>query len=230
MTTNGHIPRHRQYSLTLKQRTAIDLLLAGKNDREVAEHLGADRSTITKWRLYDPQFQVALDRRRAELWPVASDYVRALLPTALATMDEQLRVGPNRGRLALDFVVRAGLLGKPYSGTIATAGIGPTSMDQLLDREVRRHRAASRAGAPPGDGAPDDDTPITPEERAAAYDRLMARLDQPDAVDPDDPDYPDAPDALADPASVAVSAPSAVSPEAPPPPVSAATRTMSSFR
>ena len=36
--------------LTPKQQTAIDLLLAGKNDRETAEALAVHRTTISRWR------------------------------------------------------------------------------------------------------------------------------------------------------------------------------------
>ena len=221
MTTNGHIPTTRRYSLTLAQRRAIDLLLAGKNDREVAAQLGIGRSTVARWRHGDPKFQTALDRRRAQLWPVASDHVRALLPTALSTMDEQLRVGPNRGRLALDFIFRAGLLGKPYSGDLATAGIGPTSLDDRLDQEVLRHRAATRAPHPAGDDGPDqdDDAPITEEERDAAFQRLTARLEQSDVEDWDGDADNVSQNGAPDPASAPVSAP-----------VSASVTSMSSFR
>jgi hypothetical protein len=218
MRTNPHNPgpHNRRYSLTLTQRNAIDLLLAGKNDRQVSEQLGVERSTVTRWRLYDSQFQVALDRRRAQVWPAANDHARSLLPTALATMDEQLRVGPNRGRLALDYVFRAGLLGKPYSGDLATAGIGPTSLQERLDQEVLRHRATTRAATPTGDTAEEDDTPITQEERDAASARLAARLAEPDPEDPDDA-----------PSSTPKSATNGATNGATP---SASTRAMSSFR
>ena len=232
MSTNQHTPHHphpRQYSLTLAQRRAIELLLRGRNDREVAEELGVGRSTVARWRLRDPKFQLALDRRRAAIWPTANDLVRSLLPTALASMEEQLRVGPNRGRLTLDFVTRAGLLGKPYSGAIATAGIGPTSMADLLDREVLRYRAATR---PPTtgdaeDGADPAPLPITDADRDAAYQRLMDRLAAPDP-DEDDEDGDEQPAAPA--AAAASSAPSVgAAPNGHAPTVSASTRTMSSF-
>ena len=52
----------------LPQLNAIDLLPPGKTDTEAAELLGLHRTTVTKWRLYDPVFQAALNRRRAEAW------------------------------------------------------------------------------------------------------------------------------------------------------------------
>jgi len=175
MDTNRYNPNRRQYALTLPQRAAIDLLLRGANDRQIAEQLGVGRVTVTRWRLYDPKFQVELNRLRTEAWPGATHGLRALLPAALDTLSEQLRISPMRGRLALDLVVRSGLLGKPYSGAIATSGIGPETMDGLLDQEVLRHRAA--AGEPADDASP---APITDDDRDAAYDRLIARLNAPD--------------------------------------------------
>ena len=42
-------------------------------------------------------------------------------PSAIGTLYDQLRSAPNRGRLALDLLAKAGLVGKPYSGTLAVA-------------------------------------------------------------------------------------------------------------
>jgi DNA-binding CsgD family transcriptional regulator len=40
--------------LTLAQENAIDLLIIGKPDREVAECLGIARETVTRWRHEHP--------------------------------------------------------------------------------------------------------------------------------------------------------------------------------
>ena len=172
MPTNHYINTRRKYALTAKQRHAMDLILGGLNDRQVAEQVGVHRVTVTNWRLYDPQFQLALNNRRTQLWAGGTDVIRTVLPEALDSLREQLRSHPNRGRLALDLVFRAGLLGRPYAGDLATMGVGPLTMEDLLDQEVLQHRAA--AGQPPAgeDGSP---LPISEEERDAAYDRLVAR-------------------------------------------------------
>jgi hypothetical protein len=84
-TPNGTPVYARQHSRTptLPQLNAIDLLAAGKTDSEAAELLNLSRTTVTKWRLYDPVFQAALNRRRAEVWGAAADRLRSLIPTAL---------------------------------------------------------------------------------------------------------------------------------------------------
>jgi len=183
MPTNPDNPKKRRYSLTLQQRSAIDLLLAGLNDRQVADKIGVARSSVTHWRLNDSQFHVEIERRRAELWPGSTDSMLSLLPTALDALREQLVIGSARGRLALDLVSRAGLMGKLYSGQLATAYAKPATMEDLIDREVLRHRAATRTGPPPDEdsdtAAPPAPDPITEEERDAAYERLLARRDAP---------------------------------------------------
>jgi hypothetical protein len=189
MPTNHYKHIRRQYALTDQQRNAMDLILAGLNDRQVAEQVGVHRVTVTNWRLYDPQFQLALNNRRAQLWAGGTDVIRTVLPEALESLREQLRSHPNRGRLALDLVFRAGLLGRPYAGDLATMGVGPLTMDQLLDQEVLHHRAATGQPAAGDDGSP---LPISEEERDAAYDRLVARANAP--VSEDDADDADGAD------------------------------------
>jgi hypothetical protein len=187
MPTNHYINTRRQYALTAKQRHAMDLILGGLNDRQVAEQVGVHRVTVTNWRLYDPQFQLALNNRRTQLWAGGTDVIRTVLPEALDSLREQLRSHPNRGRLALDLVFRAGLLGRPYAGDLATMGVGPLTMDELLDREVLHHRAAT--GQP---AAGEDPLPITEEERDAAYDRLVERANAPVPDDDSGDDEDDA--------------------------------------
>jgi len=42
--------------LSVEQLNAIDLLVTGKTDQEVADLVGVSRSTVTFWRLYNPTF------------------------------------------------------------------------------------------------------------------------------------------------------------------------------
>ena len=88
----------RAHGLTVAQQNAIELLSTGLHDAAVADRIGVTRSTVTRWRLYDPGFQAALNARRATLWGGAADGLRAALPAALETILDQLVVGPNRGQ------------------------------------------------------------------------------------------------------------------------------------
>ena len=179
----GKLSYKRANGLTVAQRNAIDLLITGATDAGVANVVGVKQTTVAKWRLYDPLFKVELNRLRAEAWGGASDSLRLVIPMALDTMRDQLRVGPSRGRLALDLLSRIGLMGKPNSGALAApgrdanpdnpVGIGHTSLDDLLDAEVRRRRAALLSEDPDFPIA-QPSAPVTDDEREAAYEHLSA--------------------------------------------------------
>ena len=117
----------RAHGLTAEQFNAVEHLLIGQTDAETAKGVGVSRETVTRWRLYDVAFQAHLEQRRRDVWAGAVDAVRAILPQAAQTIYGELRVGRNRGRLALDLLTRAGLMGKPYSGALgAFAEPSPT--------------------------------------------------------------------------------------------------------
>jgi hypothetical protein len=119
VTTENDNSLQESTPLTPEQERAMALLLFGASDQKVADHVGRHRVTVTKWRLYDPVFREEFRRRRRELWNGSVDSLRALLPSAITTLHDQLHSAPNRGRLALDLLAKAGLMGKPYSGALA---------------------------------------------------------------------------------------------------------------
>ena len=73
--------------LTVEQLNAVDLLVAGQSDREVAATVGVTRQTVGGWRNYNPWFRAELTRRRNEVWRTSGDRLRALIPKALATLE-----------------------------------------------------------------------------------------------------------------------------------------------
>jgi hypothetical protein len=76
--------------LSQRQLIAIDLLVSGKNDREVAEAVGVKRVTVTRWRLYHLAFRAAVSRRRQQTFAAASDRLRNLLHKAIDVLEKQL--------------------------------------------------------------------------------------------------------------------------------------------
>ena len=76
--------------LTVEQLNAVDLLVAGESDREVAATVGVTRQTVGGWRNYNPWFRAELTRRRNEVWRTSGDRLRALIPKALATLEAEL--------------------------------------------------------------------------------------------------------------------------------------------
>ena len=177
----------RAHGPTVKQRNAIEFLVAGLNDSAVAERVGVNRNTVNRWRLYDPAFQVALTRRRATLLAGATDELRAIIPLALDSLREQLEGGPRRDRLALDLLSRMGLLGaRGGAPGVDPLDIGPASIEEILDAEVHRARAASSASAAAGD----PEAPVTEAERDEAYARLITLAGESDPGDNEDAPAP----------------------------------------
>ena len=61
--------------LSVEQERALELIILGQNDREVAESLSIARQTVHKWRNYNPLFVANLNAIRQNLW--GSETIRA---------------------------------------------------------------------------------------------------------------------------------------------------------
>jgi hypothetical protein len=123
------------HGLTLAQQNAVDLLAGGKNDTETAKALGLNRVTVTRWRLYSPEFRAALADRRAAVWGASADRLRALLPRAIDTLAEALG-RPGQVKTALAVLKLAGSLPPPPSE--------PTDPDEVVRRTVDAERQHAR--------------------------------------------------------------------------------------
>jgi transposase len=109
--------------LTIEQQNAIDLLLQGKSDREVAEAVGVSRQTVTEWRNRNAPFVAELNRRRQEVWGSQTERLRQLVAQAVSVLEEDLQQNQDRRlrQAAAVHVLRAvGLYGcdlKPKGAT-----------------------------------------------------------------------------------------------------------------
>ena len=164
--------------LSEQQLTGIGLLLTGATDQAVAERVGVQRHTVTRWRLYHPLFRAELLRRRREAWAGASDALGTIIPMALDTLRDQLRVGMNRGRLAVDRLYKMGLTGAPRSAVaLGDGSVAPAddeeALREILDEEVRKRRAVMAAEDPDDPQLVKVDAPVTAEEREVAMGYLM---------------------------------------------------------
>ena len=74
--------------LTIQQQNAIDLLLVGKNDRQVAECVGVERVTVNGWRNRKPEFIEELNLRRYELFAGEMDRLRSLISSSVDALSE----------------------------------------------------------------------------------------------------------------------------------------------
>ena len=184
--------RQHKCGLTLAQQNAIDLLAAGRTDTEAARMLNLHRTTVTKWRLYDPAFQAALNRLRAEVWGAAIDRLRGLVPKALDALADALETkdDPNRLKAACEILRMAQL---PAPGE----GIGLTDADAIIAALVEAKMKAQHAerlkylsttdrlledlGSPPSKEEADAQAEAA---RAEVLSEIAARL-QPDEEDGD---------------------------------------------
>jgi len=94
MAEVAKIGKSRQ--LTIEQENAIDLLLQGKSDREVAEAVGVSRQTVTEWRNRNALFVAELNRRRQEVWGGQTERLRQLVAQAVSVLEEDLQQNQDR--------------------------------------------------------------------------------------------------------------------------------------
>ena len=84
----GRFLRSRN-ELSERQRTAVELLLRGMGDQEVATQLGVDRGTVYRWR-QSLAFQRELDRQRRLLWEQSASEIQSMVAPALGILRKQL--------------------------------------------------------------------------------------------------------------------------------------------
>jgi len=84
---------NRKEQLSEKQLMAIDLILSGKVDREVAEAVGVSRSTISDWRNGNYLFQAELNKRRREIQEAGRERLRRIRNKALDTVEKAIEEG-----------------------------------------------------------------------------------------------------------------------------------------
>jgi len=127
----------REHWLTIEQLNAIDLLVTGKTDQAVADAVGVARPTVTKWRLDDPHFEAALNRRRKEVWGASADRIRALLPKAFDVLEKAIDEGSYQAALAL--IKLAGLDG-------VASKMGPDDAEEIIKKKKHDEEWAKMFG------------------------------------------------------------------------------------
>ena len=76
--------------LTIDQLNAIDMLVLGHTDGEVAKLVGLSRPTVTDWRNHNAAFAARLNERRNEVWGSHIDRLRNLIGKAIDVLEEDL--------------------------------------------------------------------------------------------------------------------------------------------
>jgi hypothetical protein len=97
--------------LNEKQELAIDLVMVGLSDGEIAKRVGVSRKTINKWRNQDMDFRALLAERRVALRERHQDELSGLVSEAIGVMREAMREDetPTRLRAAQAVLRMSGL-------------------------------------------------------------------------------------------------------------------------
>ena len=169
MPTKPDITGHFERDLSVAKSNAIDLLATGATDQEAADAVGVTRQTVNGWRNHDPAFIAALNARRLDVWGGAADKLRALLPTALDTLEAAL-TEKRDWRAAVAVVELAGL-DRPDTGktNLGPSSVGPTDALAVVDALV-----LSRRRDPLMEMV--TDTHVTDAERKAILAELTSKL------------------------------------------------------
>jgi hypothetical protein len=121
-----------------QQQAAVELLAAGRTDKDAASTLNLPADSVVKWRMHDPVFQAALNACRAETWRAGIDQLRSLVPKAIdALADELSRAdNPDRCKIALDILRLAKLTD--------ISPQGPEDPETIVRLSVNRERQQAR--------------------------------------------------------------------------------------
>jgi hypothetical protein len=75
--------------LTERQHSAVELLLRGLSDAQIAAQLGVDRGTVYRWRT-SSLFQKELERQRKFLYEQSATRLQSMIQPALDILNRQL--------------------------------------------------------------------------------------------------------------------------------------------
>jgi transposase-like protein len=85
---NSDCPQATAAILSLKQHYAIELLLIGKSDVEIAELVGVESNIIWQWRNQNPEFIIATSALRAAAWSGSVERLKRLMEQALDVVEK----------------------------------------------------------------------------------------------------------------------------------------------
>ena len=90
---NSDCPQATSAILNLKQHYAMELLLVGKSDAEIAALIGVDSEIIGQWQNKDAEFVVAINALRAAAWEDSVAKLKRLMSRALDVVEEAVTRG-----------------------------------------------------------------------------------------------------------------------------------------
>ena len=129
--TIADIPPPGNEKLNEKQQRAIQLLLVGQSDQQVAETVGVTRQTVNQWKSRDPVFVARMNREKEELWQSYRQKLRSVVGQAIDVLvDDSLDVENRnlRQTAAVHLLKSVGLYGQDLKPS------GPTESQEVERR------------------------------------------------------------------------------------------------
>ena len=124
-----HPEESQLLTLDDKQWQALELIIAGETDAEVAQAVGVARETINRWKLHHPGFQSELNKWRRILHQETTDELRRLVAQSAKVTKEVLedRESPDRLKVAMKLLLEVNpLRSRPED-------IGPMEPEGIID-------------------------------------------------------------------------------------------------
>lgn len=118
----------RRAELTPQQAEAAALVAAGKTPAEIAEAVGVDASVVTTW-ADRASFVAQVNRHRKAIWQAAHDRLRALVPDALAALEQAVKGGDVKA--AVEVLKACDLYGK------VPEPVGAVDPEQVMAKDAK---------------------------------------------------------------------------------------------
>lgn len=162
----GDKARQQERSLTVEQQNAIDLLVTGISDREVAEKVGVSRQTVTNWRLNNLAFQAELNRKRKDMWGSSKDRMRALIPKAIDRLEKSLgdEADRNGPKVAIEVIRATGLHSDAECSFVEKESDDPRELAEEIAKK-RKRKSSGLLGDPFWEPSEEDIAEILEEMR-----------------------------------------------------------------
>lgn len=90
MTADSHKTKHRTQRLKTKHLKAIQLILLGHSDSEVADFLKVCRETVNRWRNHNELFKAELKRQQDEIHEIIKDQEVVVALKALKNLEDRV--------------------------------------------------------------------------------------------------------------------------------------------
>lgn len=107
LTESNKIQQHEKiFLLSITQQNAIELLLAGKSDVQVANAVGVERVTVCQWRNHHADFKTVLNELRLQMWEASVSRLNSLRERSIEVVEEAIKKGDTEVALGIIEVLK----------------------------------------------------------------------------------------------------------------------------